>query len=105
MFKLQPSIWIIRLAGRRRWTFRGFFRQGNESYRIRSAKRESFAMAFGDVYIFGPTSRAENSTSPAPCGRVWHDRAGEAFANLASICAAPNSMIKFSDSSVMKKCR
>ena len=35
---------------------------------------ENYAMAFGDVYTFGPTFRAENSNH-APCRRVLDDRA------------------------------
>ena len=38
---------------------------------------ENFAMAFGDVYTFGPTFRAENSNTAAPRRRVLDDRAGD----------------------------
>ena len=34
---------------------------------------ESFAMAFRNVYTFGPTFRAENSNTPAPCGGILDD--------------------------------
>ena len=37
---------------------------------------ENFAMAFGNVYTFGPTFRAENSNYAAPRRRVLDGRAG-----------------------------
>ena len=38
---------------------------------------ENFAMAFGNVYTFGPTFRAENSNTAAPRRRVLDGRAGD----------------------------
>ena len=37
---------------------------------------EAFALAFRNVYTFGPTFRAENSYTAAPRGGVLDDRAG-----------------------------
>ena len=41
-------------------------------------------MAFRDVYTFGPTFRAENSYTRAPCGRVLDDRAGNGLLRPAT---------------------
>ncbi len=36
-----------------------------------SQKLENFAMAFGDVYTFGPTFRAENSNTRRHAAEFW----------------------------------
>ena len=38
---------------------------------------ETYAMAFRNIYTFGPTFRAENSKHHPPCRRVLDDRAGD----------------------------
>ena len=40
---------------------------------------ETYAMAFKNIYTFGPTFRAENSQYDASCSRVLDDRAGDCF--------------------------
>ena len=44
---------------------------------------ESFALAFGKIYTFGPTFRAENFQHAASCGRVLMVEPEIAFADLA----------------------
>ena len=38
---------------------------------------ETYAMAFKNIYTFGPTFRAENSNTTTTCSRVLDDRAGD----------------------------
>ena len=44
---------------------------------------ENFAMAFGDVYTFGPTFRAENSNTTRHAAEFWMIEPEIAFADLA----------------------
>ena len=46
---------------------------------------ENFAMAFGDVYTFGPTFRAENSNTPRHAAEFWMIEPEMAFAELEDI--------------------
>ncbi len=44
---------------------------------------ENFAMAFGDVYTFGPTFRAENSNTTRHAAEFWMMEPEMAFADLS----------------------
>ena len=44
---------------------------------------EAMAMAFGNVYTFGPTFRAEHVLHHPPCCRILDDRAGDGFCRPA----------------------
>ena len=44
---------------------------------------ENFAMAFGDVYTFGPTFRAENSNTQRHAAEFWMIEPEMAFCDLA----------------------
>ena len=46
---------------------------------------ENFAMAFGNVYTFGPTFRAENSNTPRHAAEFWMIEPEMAFAELEDI--------------------
>jgi asparaginyl-tRNA synthetase len=65
---------------------------------------ENFAMAFGDVYTFGPTFRAENSNTQRHAAEFWMIEPEIAFADLADDMALAEDMIKFVINTVMEKC-
>ncbi len=65
---------------------------------------ESFAMAFGNVYTFGPTFRAENSNTQRHAAEFWMIEPEMAFADLNDNMAMAERMIKFIISTVMEKC-
>lgn len=65
---------------------------------------ESFAMAFGDVYTFGPTFRAENSNTQRHAAEFWMIEPEMAFADLSDDMRCAENMIKFVISYVMEKC-
>jgi asparaginyl-tRNA synthetase len=48
---------------------------------------ELFAMAFTDIYTFGPTFRAENSNTSRHAAEFWMIEPEMAFADLAADCA------------------
>ncbi|MEG0780275.1 MAG: asparagine--tRNA ligase, partial [Oscillospiraceae bacterium] len=65
---------------------------------------ESFAMAFGDVYTFGPTFRAENSNTTRHAAEFWMIEPEMAFTDLAGDMDIAEAMIKFTIRRVMEKC-
>ena len=56
---------------------------------------ENFAMAFGDVYTFGPTFRAENSNTTRHAAEFWMIEPEIAFADLSDDMKLAEDMIKF----------
>ncbi|MEG1989307.1 MAG: amino acid--tRNA ligase-related protein, partial [Oscillibacter sp.] len=56
---------------------------------------ENFAMAFGDVYTFGPTFRAENSNTARHAAEFWMIEPEMAFCDLAGDMDVAEAMIKF----------
>ena len=65
---------------------------------------ESFAMAFGDVYTFGPTFRAENSNTARHAAEFWMIEPEMAFADLEDDMEVAEQMIRFIISTVLEKC-
>mgnify|MGYP004545077183 FL=1 len=65
---------------------------------------ENFAMAFGDVYTFGPTFRAENSNTARHAAEFWMIEPEMAFCDLAGDMDVAEAMIKYIISSVLKMC-
>ncbi len=65
---------------------------------------ENFAMAFGSVYTFGPTFRAENSYTQRHAAEFWMIEPEMAFADLNDDMDVAESMIKFIISTVLEKC-
>ena len=65
---------------------------------------ENFAMAFGDVYTFGPTFRAENSNTARHAAEFWMIEPEMAFCDLAGDMDVAESMIKYIIKSVLEKC-
>ncbi len=55
---------------------------------------ESFALAFKDVYTFGPTFRAENSNTPRHAAEFWMIEPEIAFADLNDNMNLAEEMIK-----------
>ena len=56
---------------------------------------ETFAMAFRDVYTFGPTFRAENSNTPRHAAEFWMIEPEIAFADLEDDMRLAENMLKF----------
>lgn len=65
---------------------------------------ENFAMAFGDVYTFGPTFRAEKSNTTRHAAEFWMIEPEMAFCDLAGDMDVAEDMIKFIICTVMEKC-
>ena len=65
---------------------------------------ENFAMAFGDVYTFGPTFRAENSNTQRHAAEFWMIEPEIAFADLQDDMILAEGMIKYVIRTVLDKC-
>ena len=65
---------------------------------------ENFALAFGDVYTFGPTFRAENSNTQRHAAEFWMIEPEMAFCDLAGDMDVAEAMIKFIIRTVLEKC-
>ena len=65
---------------------------------------ENFAMAFGNVYTFGPTFRAENSNTPRHAAEFWMIEPEMAFTDLKGDMDVAEDMIKSVLREVMERC-
>lgn len=65
---------------------------------------ESFALAFGKIYTFGPTFRAENSNTPRHAAEFWMVEPEIAFADLADEMDVSEAMIKYVIEHLLKTC-
>ena len=66
---------------------------------------EAFAMAFRDVYTFGPTFRAENSNTKTHANEFWMIEPEIAFADLQDDMELIEDCIKFCIKYVMENCK
>lgn len=65
---------------------------------------ETAAMAFGKIYTFGPSFRAEKSNTLRHVAEFWHIEPEVAFAELPDIIEIAQEMIKYIIKDVMEKC-
>ncbi|MCI8870182.1 MAG: asparagine--tRNA ligase [Lawsonibacter sp.] len=65
---------------------------------------ENFAMAFGNVYTFGPTFRAENSNTQRHAAEFWMIEPEMAFADLTDYMDTAEAMIKHIIRTVLERC-
>lgn len=65
---------------------------------------ENFAMAFSNVYTFGPTFRAEHSNTVRHAAEFWMIEPELAFADLSDDMDCAEDMVKFIINRVMEKC-
>lgn len=65
---------------------------------------ECMAMAFGNVYTFGPTFRAENSNTARHAAEFWMIEPEIAFADLQDNMQLAQDMVKYVLSYVLQEC-
>jgi len=65
---------------------------------------ECFALAFSDVYTFGPTFRAENSNTPRHAAEFWMIEPEMAFADLDDDMETAEAMVKYVIRYVLETC-
>ena len=66
---------------------------------------EAFALAFGGVYTFGPTFRAENSNTPRHVAEFWMIEPEIAFADLKDDMQLAEDMLKYVIRGVLNECK
>ncbi len=65
---------------------------------------ETYAMAFSNVYTFGPTFRAERSNTPRHAAEFWMIEPEMAFADLSDDMDVAEAMVKYIIGYVMENC-
>ena len=65
---------------------------------------EAYALAFSDVYTFGPTFRAENSNTPRHAAEFWMIEPEIAFADLNDDMKLAEDMLKYIIEKVIESC-
>ena len=65
---------------------------------------EAFAMAFRDIYTFGPTFRAEYSFTPRHAAEFWMIEPEMAFCDLEGDMEVAEAMVKYIIRTVMDRC-
>jgi len=65
---------------------------------------ELFAMAFTDIYTFGPTFRAENSNTSRHAAEFWMIEPEMAFADLAADCALAEEFFRYLITRALTEC-
>ncbi|CAE7396912.1 asnS [Symbiodinium natans] len=66
---------------------------------------ENFCCGLGDVYTFGPTFRAENSSTTRHLAEFWMIEPEIAFANLEDDMDCAEAFIRFCVSNVLESCK
>ena len=65
---------------------------------------ETFAMAFGKIYTFGPSFRAENSNTKTHASEFWMIEPEIAFCDLEELMDVEEDMLKYIVKDVLEKC-
>ena len=65
---------------------------------------EAFALAFGDIYTFGPTFRAENSFTARHAAEFWMIEPEMAFCDLDGDLLVAEAMVKYIINAVLTRC-
>ena len=66
---------------------------------------EIFALAFSNVYTFGPTFRAENSNTPRHLAEFWMVEPEIAFCDLDDDCQVAEDFLKYVITAVLDTCQ
>ncbi len=66
---------------------------------------ETFAMAFGNIYTFGPTFRAENSNTSRHAAEFWMIEPEMAFCDLQSNMENAEALVKYVVKHILTRCR
>ena len=65
---------------------------------------ETYAMAFGDIYTFGPTFRTENSNTKTHANEFWMIEPEMAFCDLEGLMDVEEEMLKYVIKYVLDTC-
>ena len=79
---------------------------GKESHLTVSGQlqAEAYALAFRNVYTFGPTFRSEHSNTPRHAAEFWMMEPEICFADLDDVCNLAEDMVRYIIKDVMENC-
>ncbi len=100
---LDPQNPPLTEAGDVDWS-QDFFGRGTSLTVSGQLEAEAMAMAFGKVYTFGPTFRAERSFTARHASEFWMIEPEIAFADLADDMELARDMIKYVLTDVLERC-
>ncbi len=104
MFRVTTRPWNDRSATEEEYYKEDFFGQKAGLSVSGQLEGEMAATAFGKIYTFGPSFRAECSNTPRHVAEFWHVEPEIAFAELPDVIEVVESMIKNVVSVALQKC-
>lgn len=104
MFRVTTQPWNAEVKSEEEYFKNDFF--GQKSFLSVSGQLEGevCAMAFGKIYTFGPSFRAECSNTPRHVAEFWHIEPEIAFAELPDVLEIIEDMIKNVIKVALEKC-
>ncbi|MBQ9372838.1 MAG: asparagine--tRNA ligase [Thermoguttaceae bacterium] len=104
MFRVTTRPWDAKEGTEKEYYDADFFGQKAGLSVSGQLEGEMAAMAFGKIYTFGPSFRAECSNTPRHVAEFWHVEPEIAFAELPDVIEVVEDMIKHVVSAALEKC-
>ncbi len=104
MFRVTTQPWTPKEGTEAEYYANDFFGQKAGLSVSGQLEGEVAAMAFGKIYTFGPSFRAECSNTPRHVAEFWHVEPEIAFAELPDVIEVVEDMIKHVVGAALEKC-
>ncbi len=104
MFRVTTRPWNAEAKSEEEYYANDFFGQKAGLSVSGQLEGEVAAMAFGKIYTFGPSFRAECSNTPRHVAEFWHVEPEIAFAELPDVIEVVESSIKYVVKAVLERC-
>ncbi|MBQ9127293.1 MAG: asparagine--tRNA ligase [Thermoguttaceae bacterium] len=104
MFRVTTRPWNAEAKSEEEYYADDFFGQKAGLSVSGQLEGEVAAMAFGKIYTFGPSFRAECSNTPRHVAEFWHVEPEIAFAELPDVIEVVESSIKYVVKAVLERC-
>ncbi len=104
MFRVTTQPWNAQFPSEKEYFDADFFAQKAGLSVSGQLEGEVAATAFGKIYTFGPSFRAENSNTQRHVAEFWHVEPEIAFAELPDVIEIVEEMIKSVVGAVLERC-
>jgi len=104
MFRVTTHPWNAEYKTEEEYDREDFFGQKAGLSVSGQLEGEMCALAFGKIYTFGPSFRAECSNTPRHVAEFWHVEPEVAFAELPDIIEIVEDMLKYVINVALEKC-
>lgn len=104
MFRVTTHPWNAEYKTEEEYDREDFFGQKAGLSVSGQLEGEMCALAFGKIYTFGPSFRAECSNTPRHVAEFWHVEPEVAFAELPDIIEIVEDMLKYVVNVALEKC-